>query len=101
MKKWHLEKSELLLIEENSNGKEVIIFNKNLNNLSSKEFEEIFETTNKISNSNKDAILNFKHQNEIIKDIAQFKIDESSNENIKIFASNSREAFIKIANQLL
>jgi len=101
MKKWHLEKSELLLIEENSNGKEVIIFNKNLNNLSSKEFEEIFETTNKISNSNKDAILNFKHQNEIIKDIAQFKIDESSNENIKVFAPNSREAFIKIGNQFL
>ena len=101
MKKWHLEKSEILLIEENNNGKEFIIFNKNLANLSSKEFEEIFETINKISNSNKDAILNFKHQNEIIKDIAQFKIDKSSNENIKIFASNHREAFIKISNQWL
>lgn len=88
---------DLIIVEDNENKIQKVIWKKKLSN---EEFDSLDEAL-QIVNDNKQSLLHFKDNRDFIKELAQMKILHFPKENLKLSFMNIQEACIHIASQLL
>jgi len=96
MKILEFENFNLLVVDRTENDC-VVIWKKTINNEDIKYLDEAIN----IVNSKKDCILHYKDDNDLVKEMAQLKIHHFPNEDIKLRFSNTKEAYVHVASQLI